>query len=129
MGVWDSSSHILGEQEAESRQEEGPGYQTSRSTFSDPLPLAMFHPFKVPQPSQRGSPAGIKCSAQESVGETLHTQITAQTKQASSLLSEECVHTVIAASIGINPSFLLGILKGVSNSLHTSEVSLLAPDV
>lgn len=93
MGVWDSSSHILGEQEAESRQEEGPGYQTSRSTFSDSLPLAIFHPFKVPQPFQRGSPAGIKCSAQESVGETLHTQITSQTKQASSLLSEECVHS------------------------------------
>lgn len=34
--------------------------------------------------------------------------------------------TVTVASIGVNPSFLWGILKGVSNSLHISEVSLLA---
>lgn len=123
IGVWDSSSHILGEQEAESKREVGPGSKTSRSTLSDPLPPSMLHPV---QGSTTGPPAETKRSTQASVGGTL--QITTQAKQASSSLSEACVHS--HCSLHRRQLFFhFWNLKGGSQSLCTFQRSACEPRV
>lgn len=131
IGVWDSSSHILGEQEAESKREVGPGSKTSRSTLSDPLPPSMLPSAPPPPPppvqgSTTGPPAETKQSTQASVAGTL--QITTQAKQASSSLSEARVHS--HCSLHRRQLFFhFWNLKGGSQSLCTFQRSACEPRV